>query len=82
MKKWILSAAFILAINSYAAAQANATKQAKPAKAVKKGTEIKKGTNPKSTVTVQTDTSSHDAKIKLPVFPIDTANVPAAKKNQ
>lgn len=80
MKKWILSAAFIFAMGSYAAAQSNATKQTGPAKAVKKGTETKKGTDTKSTVTVQADTSSHNAKIKLPAFPIDTVNVPAAKE--
>jgi len=82
MKKWILSAAFIIALNSYVAAQSNASKQSKPAKAVKKGTETKKDTDTKSTVTVQADTSSHNAKIKLPAFPIDTVNVPAAKKEQ
>ena len=81
MKKWILSAACILAFSTYAAAQSNTSKPTQ-AKAVKKGTDNKKSTSTKSNVVVQTDTSTHNAKIILPAFPVDTSHVPAAKKEQ
>ena len=55
MKKWILSAAFIIALSGYAAAQGTPIKSApkkEEAKAVKKDIEAKEGSSKKVSGTV------------------------------
>lgn len=87
MKKWILSAVFILAVAGYAAAQP-APKKSAPKKEVT--TTLKKGTtknNPgRKTVLKQESSSTAKSdsvikiKIPLPKFP-DDSTLPPVKKN-
>ena len=82
MKKWILSAAFIMAISGYAAAQGTPLKTApkkEEAKAVKKGLEAKEGSSKKISETEAKDTT---LKLQIPNIPPDTLAVPPKVKKE
>lgn len=81
MKKWILSAALLLAFSGYATAQkspvkaASKTEQKKP---VKKGTEAKTGNVNNPTEKKETEAL---VKLQLPPMVPDTLAVPPKGKN-
>ena len=88
MKRVIISAALILFVSGYAAAQSTSAKKAtnKEEKAT-----VKKGTAPKTDTTTKTvlkqeasANAKSDSSIKLvlpvPKFPVDSTLVPAVKK--
>lgn len=83
MKKWILSAAIILACSGFAAAQSTTSEKqpvkATTTKAPKKITPDKKGTPDKTTVKAP---ANENVKLLLPVFTVDSASsVPPKGKN-
>jgi hypothetical protein len=89
MKRVIISAAFLLLISGYAAAQSTSAKQATtPQKKVqaKKGAAIKN--DPKKTVLKQEASADakSDSSVKLvlpiPKFPVDSSSVPVVKRDQ
>ena len=82
MKKWILSAAFIIAFSGYAAAQGTPIKSApkkEEAKAVKKDIEAKEGSSKKVSGTEAKDTT---LKLQIPNIPPDTLAIPPKGKKE
>lgn len=79
MKKWILSAAFLVALSGYAAAQTSQAKSAtkKEVKAQKK-TVVKKVEAKKDKETVEV---KKPEKLTIQLGPVDSTGVPIAKKN-
>ena len=76
MKKWILSAAFMLLLGGFASAQKQTTKDQKTTKqkTVKSGTE-QKAKAADSKTEIKKDSSSHNAKIKLVLPSVDTSGM-------
>jgi hypothetical protein len=82
MKKWILSAAFIIAISGYAAAQGTPIKtgpKKEEAKTVMKGIEAKEGSSKKISGTVAKDST---LKLQIPNIPPDTLAIPPKGKKE
>jgi hypothetical protein len=82
MKKWILSAAFILALSGYAAAQATSSEVASKTeeKAIKKEAVKKTGTAKKTSV--KKETAVKPTKLPVALAPIDTVGIPKGKNDQ
>jgi hypothetical protein len=82
MKKWILSAAFIIALSGYAAAQATSSEAASKTaeKAVKKEPVKKTGTAKKTTV--KKEATVQPTKLPIALAPIDTVGIPKGKNDQ
>ena len=82
MKKWIFSAAFILTLSGYAAAQntpGKTTPKTEEQKAVKKGSAKKPGNNK---TTTKENTAPETVKLDLAIKPVDEAlSVPKKKDN-
>jgi len=81
MKKWILSAAFLLAFTGYCAAQKTTT-TSKPVteKAAKSGTIKSKGTD--TSPVIKKDVSTHQAKVRLELPAVDTTGTVPRQKDQ
>ena len=79
MKKWILSAAFLVALSGYAAAQTSQAKSAtkKEVKTEKK-TVVKKIEAKKDKETAEV---KKPEKLTIKLGPVDSTGVPVAKKN-
>lgn len=89
MKKVIISAALVLLVSGFAAAQSTSAKQATTKK--EKATTVKKGTVPKidpSKTVLKQEAAANaksDSSMKLvlpvPVFPEDSTSLPVVKKD-
>ncbi len=89
MKKVIISAALVLLVSGFTAAQSTSAKQATTKK--EKATTVKKGTAPKidpSKTVLKQETAANaksDSSVKLvlpvPIFPADSTSLPVVKKD-
>ncbi|HEU0109263.1 MAG TPA: hypothetical protein VFQ73_00240 [Flavisolibacter sp.] len=83
MKKWILSAAFLLALSGFATAQTTSGKSSpaqKTQKPVKKGTAIKKVSDQSYPAKKETEAKIVKLVIALPA--VDTLSVPQGKNEE